>query len=53
MEEFGKLLEVMKIGGDIQLSAEIFFNLDTQIETVEILKSSEIHQIIRIIPVQY
>ena len=30
-----------------------FFYLDTEIETVEILKSSEIHKIIRIITVQY
>ena len=52
MEKFEKLLEVTKNGGDIQLSAETFY-LDTEIERVEILKSSVIHQIIRIIPVQY
>ena len=52
MEKFEKILEVTKNGGDIQFSAD-FFNLDTEIETVEILKSSVIHQIIRIIPVQY
>ena len=51
IEEFEKLFEVTINGRDIQLSG--VFDLDTEIGTVEIVKSSGTHQIIRFIPVQY